>query len=100
MSARRGETRRQFAGARLRYAALFAALRSRSPTPRQRGHARACRQAVQFSRTGREMTLELVHPWALALLLLVPIYVAWMRRTRPAAIPLPGAAALAYPRRR
>ena len=46
------------------------------------------------------MTLELVHPWALALLLLVPPYVAWMRRTRPAAIPLPGAAALAYPRRR
>jgi Ca-activated chloride channel family protein len=46
------------------------------------------------------MTLELVHPWALALLLLVPPYLLWLRRTRPAAIPLPGAAALGRPRRR
>jgi Ca-activated chloride channel family protein len=43
------------------------------------------------------MTLELVHPWALALLLLVPPYLLWMRRTRPAAIPLPGAASLVHP---
>lgn len=46
------------------------------------------------------MTVELVHPWALALLLPVPAYLLWLRRTRPAAIPLPGAAALAHPGRR
>jgi Ca-activated chloride channel family protein len=43
------------------------------------------------------MTVELVHPWALALLLPLPAYLLWLRRTRPAAIPLPGAAALAHP---
>lgn len=40
------------------------------------------------------MNVELVHPWALALLLLVPAYLLRLRRTRPAAIPLPGAAAV------
>ena len=39
------------------------------------------------------MNVHLVHPWALALLLLVPAYLLWLRRTRPAAIPLPGVAA-------
>lgn len=43
------------------------------------------------------MNFHLVHPWALALLLLVPAYLLWLRRTRPAAIPLPGAAATPRP---
>lgn len=46
------------------------------------------------------MTPELVHPWALALLLPLPAYLLWLRRTRAAAIPLPGAAALARPGKR
>jgi Ca-activated chloride channel family protein len=46
------------------------------------------------------VSVELVHPWALALLLLVPGYLAWLRRTRPAAVPLPGAAAVPLRRRR
>jgi Ca-activated chloride channel family protein len=45
-------------------------------------------------------TAELVHPWALALLLPLLAYLLWLRRTRPAAIPLPGASALANPGRR
>lgn len=45
-------------------------------------------------------TVELVHPWALALLLPLLAYLLWLRRTRPAAIPLPGASALASPGRR
>ncbi|MET0398039.1 MAG: VWA domain-containing protein [Longimicrobiaceae bacterium] len=46
------------------------------------------------------MTVELVHPWALALLLPLLAFLLWLRRTRPAAIPLPGASALANPGRR
>src|SRR5688500_5058522 len=53
MRARSGETRRQFGGARLRYAALFAALRSRSPTPRQRGHAQDHESSLSATRTHR-----------------------------------------------
>lgn len=46
------------------------------------------------------MTVELVNPWALALLLPLAAYLLWLRRTRPAAIPLPGASALTNPGRR
>jgi len=38
--------------------------------------------------------LEFAYPWALALLLLLPAYLLWLRGTRPPSIPLPGAAAL------
>lgn len=46
------------------------------------------------------MNVELVHPWALLLLLGIPAYLVWLRRTRPRALPLPRAAGLAHLRSR
>lgn len=41
------------------------------------------------------MNVELIHPWALLLLLAVPAYLAWARRGRPAAVTYPRAEGLA-----
>ncbi len=73
MSARRGETRGQFRGARLRWRASFARLRSRSPTPAQPG-ARpnpSLRSAVAVPRRTERVDADSLHqrrrlpgPWA------------------------------------
>jgi Ca-activated chloride channel homolog len=40
------------------------------------------------------MPMSWGHPWALALLLLLPLHALWLRRQRPAALPLPRAESL------